>query len=95
MVRYILAIGAAILLGIFNQSIAYYIHENIFQSAPIYYVTACTAFSIVLFIGAMVYVVTKRKTFKQELWTMLVVLTPVVGVMISSWSLFVTLMWWG
>lgn len=95
MVRYIIAVAAAIALGIFNQSIAYFIHDNIFQSAPIYYVTACTALSIALFIGLTAYVVIKKQAFKQEHWTAFVVLTPVLGLMVSSWSLFVTAMWWG
>ncbi|MEE1131520.1 MAG: hypothetical protein UHX00_07885 [Caryophanon sp.] len=86
---------AATLLGIFNQHIAYFIHNNIFESAPIYYVTACTMISVALFITALVTLIVKKHTVSKHVWLIYIIITPVLMLLVSAVSVFITLMWWG
>lgn len=90
-----IALLAATLLGIFNQQIAYFIHDNILDIAPIYYVTACTTISIVLFVAMLITLFVKKQALAKGIWMIYVVITCVLMFLVSGFSAFVTLMWWG
>lgn len=92
-IRLLFVLAIASLLGIFHQSIAYFIHDHVVASAPIYYVTACTIISIVLFTAVLVTLIVKRS--EVDHWGLYMFATPILLLVVGGWSAFVTAMWWG
>ncbi|WP_172369869.1 hypothetical protein [Sporosarcina jiandibaonis] len=49
-------LSLAIILGVFAQGIAYFLHGNIWRLTPFYYLNIMTISSVVMFISALIYV---------------------------------------
>ena len=81
--------------GLFGQSIAYFINENIVKTAPIYYLTGLTIASYIFYILPIIYVIFKRKLIKFDTLIYFLLFVFGIGVPTSTWSLFVLAMWWG
>jgi hypothetical protein len=87
----------ACVLGVFGQGIAYFLNDIVDQIHPIAYLTINTCASILLFILAciLLYIQSKKGFIRIERFHAFLSLFLVVGISISSWSLFVLIMWWG
>lgn len=84
----------AFILGVWGQGIAYFLRDSIVDILPIYYLTAITIISIILFIISFFLTFYLYETDnKKALLYQLVIL--IVGGLTSFWSLFVLIMWWG
>ena len=86
----------AILLGVFAQGIAYFLNENIWSVAPVYYLNIITILSVVMFVAAFIYV---KKRFKPTTETvnrnLYYAITIMLAVPTTLWSFFVFAMWQG
>lgn len=79
----------ATILGVFGQAIANGLHHMMSEISSVNFLTGVTVFSIVCYISAFGLSV---KTNTAKAYTLVII---VAGVMVSAWSLFVLLMWWG
>ena len=87
----------AILLGVFAQGIAYFLNENIWAVAPVYYLNIITILSVVMFVAAFIYA---KKGFKPttdigERRNFFYAITIMLAVPTTLWSFFVLAMWQG
>ena len=89
-------ISLAIILGVFAQGLAYFLHENIWEVAPVYSLNIITILSVVMFIAALIYV---NKSFKPTTETgnrnLYYAITIMLAVPTTLWSFFVFAMWQG
>lgn len=81
-------------LGIGSQDLAYWMQDHVYDTWPIYYVTAFCVISIVLYLLAMLIVILFSRKRKGDTTAYIVLMLFVAGP-VSLWSVFVTLMWWG
>ena len=85
----------AVVLGVWGQTISYFLSNNIVAILPIYYLTAITIISVTLFILAFFlsfFLYTNREkgggiVLIQQLGIL------AIGIPTSLWSLFVLFMW--
>lgn len=93
----ILAIAAA-LIGVFGQWISYALHDHVISAIdPVYYLLVFTIVSIGLFITALFTLYSaqiKGKLDKNSFLIMFPLLLTLTAV-VSAWSVFVLVMWWG
>ncbi|HHX61775.1 MAG TPA: hypothetical protein GX707_13890 [Epulopiscium sp.] len=84
-------------LGIYGQSISYYLDKNILENLAVYWLTIITIISISLFTipAILAYRLNKKQKMKKEEFKLYFVINLVVGIMTSLWSLMVLIMWWG
>jgi membrane protein YdbS with pleckstrin-like domain len=87
----------ALVLGIYGQSITYYINENIIEVSLVYCLTALTITSILLFVipPILAYKLNKKRQIEKKELDIYCGLNLIIGIFISIWSLFVLIMWWG
>lgn len=87
----------ATILGAWAQDIAYYMNNNIIELNPIYYLTAITIISIFLFLlpQILIYNLNKRQDNEDKGLAIYLSINILLAFTISSWSLFVMIMWWG
>ena len=83
----------ATIFGLFGQSIAYFMSENIVKTAPIYYLTGLTIASYIFYLLPITYVISNRKLIKFNTLIYYLIFFS-IGVPTSIWSLFVLAMWW-
>lgn len=81
-------------LGIGGQGLAYWMQDHVYDTWPIYYVTAFCVISIVLYLLAMLVVILFSRKQKSDTPAYIVLLLFVAGP-VTLWSTFATLMWWG
>lgn len=86
----------AIILGLWGQSIAYFLHHNFVDILPIYYLTALTIISIILFLSSFILSFLQFKNNKtiEEKTLPLHFVIALISVVTSLWSLFVLIVWW-
>lgn len=87
----------ATLLGIFGQGISDLLNENFSKIPAVYYLTFLTILSVFLYFSSFVlkYLQYKKQGIEEVgLWSSLSVIVY-VGLLTSSWSIFVLAMWWG
>jgi hypothetical protein len=89
-------LSLAIIFGVFAQGIAYFLHENIWEVTPVYYLNVISILSVILFIAALIYV---NKIFKPTTETvnrnLYYAITIMLAVPTTLWSFFVFAMWQG
>ena len=88
----------ATIIGIFGQNMAYFLNENFFEVAPIFYLAVVTFVSISLNIMYFILVTRlyrKQKLIDMNLMTFLYVMGCFVALLTICWSLFVLIWWWG
>jgi hypothetical protein len=89
-------LSLAIIFGVFAQGIAYFLHENIWEVTPVYYLNVISILSVILFIAALIYV---NKSFKPTTETvnrnLYYAITIMLAVPTTLWSFFVFAMWQG
>ncbi len=88
----------ATLLGLFGQALAYYVDENMANNVPpVYYLTIITVISIILYLAAplLVYLLVKVKKIDKQFNDVYILGVAMIGLIVSLWSVFVCLMWWG
>ncbi|MBP2079412.1 hypothetical protein [Oceanobacillus polygoni] len=83
-------------LGLYAQDIAYYFKEHLFYEYPfktlvIVTITSVSLFFIVFVISTILLSIQK---LKPRIYIVLLAVNVIVGLLVSSWSLFVLLMWW-
>ena len=86
----------ATILGIFGQSSAYFINEHIVKISPVDNLIALTIISVLLFISTPILInyCGKKGFIKKEDVTFYMLSAGLVGIGMSSWSLFVLTFWW-
>ena len=85
----------ASIFGIFTQSLAYFTHDYMDDIAPFYFVVIFTVLSVILFIFSIVYYFVacrKQLPFEEDVIGFFMI---VGATLISCWSIFVCMMWWG
>ena len=87
----------ASILGVFGQSIAYFLNDNFLKSYPIYYLTVLTITSIFLYVSSvlLIYIQYRQGKFVRNTLNISLSLMVIVCLPIIFWSLFVLAMWWG
>lgn len=96
----VLIIGCIIvatIFGIFGQNMAYFLNEHIIEIPPIYYLTALTIMSWILYLLPIVIIVFvyKKQKIKKETFINYLSVNCLIGFLISMGSFFVLAMWWG
>lgn len=87
------SIALATLLGLKAQYIAYYIGNHIEKISPLYCLTVLTVISIILFL--ITHLLIYKFIQKQKKFDPYIIINSIVGIYVSSFSLFVMIMWWG
>lgn len=87
----------ATVFGVFGQSIAYFLDDYIYDSYPIYYLTAMAGASIFLYLSSMllIFIQSKRKKIQKDNAEVALCIIALVALPTTAWLLFVTAMWWG
>lgn len=88
----------AIIFGVFGQNIAYYIGRNLEGMSPVYCLTALTVISIILFLVVAILASKhiKRGNRKQsKSIKVIIIISFAIGIVVSVFSTFATIMWWG
>ncbi|MCC3357009.1 hypothetical protein [Bacillus sp. REN16] len=84
-------------LGIYGQSFAYFL-ENITNTGNVvYYLTAITVISILLYLVTplLAYLMIKLEKMDYQFMLLYIFIFGIIGVFVSLWSVFVCVMWWG
>jgi len=83
-------------LGMFAQDIAYDL-ADLFDETPFKMLNIVTITSIGLFILIFVIqlILFTRKKIKPKLFVRMLMATVSIGGLVSLWSLFILIMWWG
>jgi len=86
----------ASLLGLFAQDIAYHFEDHLFNAAPFKTLVIVTMISVGLFIiGFVIHtILLASQKLSPKVYIVLLSVNAIAGLLISSWSLFVLLMWW-
>jgi hypothetical protein len=87
----------ATLLGIFGQGISNFLNEFFLKIPAVYYLTFLTILSVFLYFSSFVLRYLQYKKLGIEeigLWSSLSLIVC-VGLLTSSWSIFVLGLWWG
>ena len=84
-------------LGLFGQDIAYFIDDTIYHTAPYKYLVGATITSILLYLVTIVliYISGRKNWLDKNTISAYMVITLLIGVFTSLWSVFVTAMWLG
>lgn len=85
-------------LGIFGQSLAYFVDELMANTKPpIYYLTTFTIISVFIYLVIPIFsfLMIRAKKIDKEFTLPYTLGFGIIGVVISIWSVFVCLMWWG
>ncbi|MDF2546133.1 MAG: hypothetical protein K0R93_1031 [Anaerosolibacter sp.] len=87
----------ATMLGVYAQSISYYINSNIVKISPLYSLTVLTMISILLYTvpPMFAYKFINKQQNGEASYVPHIYINSLLGVSISVWSLFVLIMWWG
>ncbi|ULT59492.1 hypothetical protein L1999_13615 [Neobacillus drentensis] len=88
----------ATVLGVYGQSLAYYVDENIANTNhPIYYVTVFTVSSVILYFVTflLAYLLKRGKKIDNKVTSIYIYGFGMIGIGVSLWSVFVCVMWWG
>lgn len=85
--------GFASFLGVYAQDIAYFFEEHLepFKTLTIVTITSVSLFIIVFVLNTILLSIQK---VKRRVYIVLLTIDIIVGLLVSSWSLFVLLMWW-
>ncbi|MEC0303492.1 hypothetical protein [Terribacillus saccharophilus] len=81
-------------LGIGSQDLAYWMQDHVYDTWPLYYVTAFSIMSIALYLITILIVILFSRKKKGDTPAYIVLMLFIAGP-VSLWSTFVTLMWWG
>lgn len=89
--------SAAAGLGIYGQSLAYFAEDAFKTHDGLYYLTAFTVLSYVLFIAsyALIFAWMFAKNENAKIGTLLFAVNSIIAVPVCLFSFFVTAMWWG
>ncbi|NEU04842.1 hypothetical protein [Clostridium senegalense] len=89
----------ATILGVFAQDIAYYISDNIniVKLSAVYCLTALTLISILLFLITPILICRciKKQGQKKGRFIIYIFIDSIIGILTSTFSMFVMIMWWG
>lgn len=87
----------ATILGLKAQSISYFVFYNIIKIDLIYFLTGITIISMLLFLilQILIYKFTKMAKNKDKGLDIYLGVNMLVGFIISSWSFFIMIAWWG
>lgn len=86
----------ASLLGWYAQDIAYYFQDHFSYEDPFKTLVIVTIISVSLFLIAFVIntILLSIHKSKPRIYIVLLAVNMIVGLLVSSWSIFVLLMWW-
>ena len=92
-----IAMIIATLLGVYGQSITYYIYENIAKISLEYCITVITMISISLFIlpPILIFKSNRKDGITNKKFDIYYIINIMIGGTTSTFSLFVMIMWWG
>ncbi|QQZ08468.1 hypothetical protein [Heyndrickxia vini] len=88
----------ATILGVFGQSLAYFVDEHIANTnPPIYYLTIFTVISLLIYLitPLLAYLLMKVKKIDKSFTPIYIFGFGIIGICVSLWSVFVCAMWWG
>lgn len=88
----------ATVLGMFGQSLAYYVDEHMASSNhTVYYLTIFTVISVsIYFITPLIaYLLMKVKQIHIKYFNIYILGFGMIGTCVSIWAVFVCAMWWG
>ncbi|MGJ7912339.1 hypothetical protein [Neobacillus sp. LXY-1] len=88
----------ATLIGVYGQSLAYFVYEHInLKSPPVYYLTIFTVTSVILYlvIPLLTYLMIRVKKIDKKYSHIYILGFGMLGICVSMWSIFVCVMWWG
>lgn len=92
-----IAMIIATLLGVYGQSITYYIYDNIGKVSLEYCITVITMISIILFIlpPILIFKSNRKDCITSKKFDIYYIINIMIGGTTSAFSLFVMIMWWG
>lgn len=92
-----LLIITATALGVYGQSLAYFLEGIINTTDSIYYLTIITVISISICLVTPIigFWMIKLKKVEKKYSLLYIFVFGTVGTFVSMWSLFVCAMWWG
>jgi hypothetical protein len=84
-------------LGIFGQSLAYFVEEYMGDTRGIYYLTIFTVITVLIYlvIPLLSYLLIKAKKIDKVFTQLYIFGFGMIGICVSMWSFFVCVMWWG
>ena len=90
-------LALATILGIFGQSITKYLYDHNAEIKSIYYLTALTCTSYILYLVSAIstYIASKKQMWGENRIHGYFLIIGVIGLLTSFWSLFVLVMSWG
>ena len=90
------SIALATILGVYAQSISYYISNTFVKISPLYCLTIITMVSIALFLIPPILILKaiKNQRIQEKGVTPYLIISSLIGVLVSIFSLFVLIMWW-
>lgn len=90
------SIALATIFGVYAQSISYYISNTFVKISPLYCLTIITMISIALFLIPPILILKaiKNQKIKEKGFTPYLIISSLIGVLVSIFSLFVLIMWW-
>lgn len=88
---------AAVIFGIYGQSLAYFTEDMFKTNDGLYYLTAFTVLSYLLFIGSYAFIFSWMfaKSEHSKAGSLLFAVNSIIAVPVCLFSFFVTAMWWG
>lgn len=88
----------ATVLGIYGQSLAYYVDEQIANTnRAVHYLTIFTFISVFIYIVTplLAYLMIKVKKIGGKFTLLYIFGFGMIGTCVSIWSVFICAMWWG
>ncbi|MFS0824724.1 hypothetical protein [Bacillus sp. 1P02SD] len=87
----------ATVLGIYGQSLAYFLENIINTDNVVYYLTAITVLSILIYLVTplLAYLMIKFEKIDDRFILLYILIFGMIGIFVSLWSVFVCVMWWG
>lgn len=89
--------ASAVIFGIYGQSLAYFAEDVFKTNDGLYYLTAFTVLSYLLFIAsyALIFSWMFARSENTKTGTLLFAVNSMIAVPVCLFSFFVTAMWWG
>ncbi len=96
----VISVILASVIGIYGQTMTYYIVDNIFTRgtlSTVACITSLTILSILLFLVSSMatFVGIKQSKLREEVFSKYLFVDLILGCLISLWSVLIITVWWG